>query len=164
LSKFFRLYGKNIASLKDFQKTANPSVIPYLVSAFGLLEIYNFVKRPEGFLDEAQDWLNSRGTKKSLKIALKWLEFSQAEVFESPSRIHWFCYSICLDRSPTKEEIAVLTKVADLSTPLRSKLTRIFTKEKDIRKLTLSSKHAHLSRNILSNDSGVLTNGILVSV
>ena len=157
MSDYFRLSEKEIEKLRTFEANPNPTVIPYLVLSYGLLEIYPYVKEKSVFLEEAAEWLQNRGTKRALQIALKWVDFPKARIVEREVGNYFFRFAVGVERVPTKEESGLIVKVAEISTPLRSKLTRIFLQEKDVRRLVLSSKSGKLSRCILSDSSNILS-------
>jgi hypothetical protein len=149
----FKILEKDLTRLSEFEEFPNESVIPYLVFAYGLIEIYPYVVKKHIFLDGARDWLRLRGTKKALGLAISWLGFD-AEIIEREPGVNFYRFALALDRKPSDGELRILVKVCELSSPVRSRLTKIFVKGGYVGKFVLSS--GVLGKNILSDDGGVL--------
>ena len=163
--------GDEVDALATFQDKPHKSAKPHLIEAYLLSEIYPYIENIGLFqgenhdYSEAREWIAHRGTPYALSVALSWIDINGPIIHENEGK-HWADYSLEVrEKVLSQKTIASIIAIATLSTPARCRLTRIYHKDKDVRRMCLSSKKSILSRNILSNDSGVYnTSGVLVSL
>ena len=135
---------------------AKKKIIPHLISAYGLEDLAKLV--PDFDFAKALEWQKLKGTSESIVLAMKLLGISVQNITEL-KKDRWNCYKVLLENSKGITA-KILIGLCKLSAPLRCKLYRIADINKEVRSLKLSSKDGNLHRNILSNFSGTLINGI----
>lgn len=174
----FRLGDEQIKKLENMFSSPEKVLIPWLVDAYELETMMPFVRDVPDFFEDglknATNWSDKRGLLTALKTALSWIGFlpfngqngeqNSAQFIEAKGKYHWAEYSILLrGKKPDDNDISKIKGVCRLSEPARSRLTRISHESHNLRRMSLSSKNAGLSKNPLSNDSGVYKNSILIS-
>lgn len=104
------------------------SVVPWLVFEYGLAEILPYVSDERTALELGIPWQRIRGTPQSVTLALDWIGIDgQVEESEGGS-YRWAEYQLGLAAPTTGEEIIDrMAAVAALSTPVRSRLQRIYS-------------------------------------
>ena len=166
---FFRLGDTELKKLENIFTAPEEKLIPSLVEAYELEEILPYVRNAPAFfkngLVNATDWADKRGLLISLKTAINWLGFNEIEFVSNSPGPRWSEYCLIVDAKLTEEDVAKIKGVLLLSEPARSKLTRIASKKKNIKRMGLSSKNSVLGKNRLSNDSGVYDKDkVLISI
>lgn len=104
------------------------SVVPWLVYEYGLAEILPYVTSERTALDLGIPWQRIRGTPESVRLALNWIGID-GEVEESEGGSYrWAEYQLGLAAPTTGEAIIDrMAAVAAFSTPVRSRLQRIYS-------------------------------------
>lgn len=104
------------------------SVVPWLVFEYGLAEILPYVPDQRTALELGLPWQRVRGTPESVSLALDWIGVV-GEVAESEGGSYrWAEYQLGLAAPTTDDElIDRIVAVAALSSPVRSRLQRIFS-------------------------------------
>jgi P2-related tail formation protein len=92
-----------------------------------------------------------RGTPAALRNALSWYEFENVIFEEEIPGEHFAEFQIGLDEIPNNLAIDKLIEVAKFAAPLRSRLTRMYNAEYDIRRFVLDESDWG---DILSDNSG----------
>ena len=166
---FFRLGDTELKKLENIFTAPEEKLIPSLVEAYELEEILPYVRKTPAFfkngLANATDWADKRGLLISLKTAVKWLGFTDYKFVSNSPGPRWSQYCLIVDAKLTEEDVAKIKGVLLLSEPARSKLTRISSKKKNIKKMGLSSKNSVFGKNRLSNDSGIYDKDkVLISI
>jgi hypothetical protein len=92
-----------------------------------------------------------RGTPASLKNALSWYGFGDITIEEEPPGEHFAEFQIGLAEIPNDFGVGSIVSTARLAAPLRSRLTRMYNAEYDIRRFVLDGS---AWGNILSDNSG----------
>lgn len=139
------------------------SYVPFLIWEYGLGELLPYLKDPKRALSEGILWQRLRGTPQSLVIALEWIDFEAViEQEETGMKFAEFM----LDTGKVIRDPSIIPDVlalADLSSPARSRLSRIYNGY-DIRRLKLSEgPKGELNHHMLSDYSGVHSDGIRIS-
>lgn len=104
------------------------SVVPWLVFEYGLAEILPYVADQRTALELGIPWQRVRGTPESITLALDWIGVD-GEVAESEGGSYrWAEYQLGL-AAPTSDDELIdrIVAVAALSSPVRSRLQRIFS-------------------------------------
>lgn len=104
------------------------SVVPWLIYEYGLAEILPYVSDERTALELGIPWQRIRGTPQSVTLALDWIGIDgQVEESEGGS-YRWAEYQLGLAAPTTGEAIIDrMAAVAALSTPVRSRLQRIYS-------------------------------------
>ncbi|MEY3929227.1 MAG: hypothetical protein RLZZ516_937 [Cyanobacteriota bacterium] len=104
------------------------SVVPWLIYEYGLAEILPYVSDERTALELGIPWQRIRGTPESIRLALDWIGIDgQVEESEGGS-YRWAEYQLGLAAPTTSEAIIDrMAAVAALSTPVRSRLQRIYS-------------------------------------
>lgn len=104
------------------------SVVPWLVFEYGLAEILPYVADQRAALELGIPWQRVRGTPAAVAMALDWIDVI-GEVAESEGGSYrWAEYQIGLAAPTTDDElIDRIVAVAALSSPVRSRLQRIYS-------------------------------------
>ena len=103
-------------------------VVPWLIYEYGLGELLPYLQDQRTALTEGIAWQRIRGTPASITQALGWLGVD-GEIEESEAGSYrWAEYQIGLDAPTTGPEIIdQIVAVAALSSPVRSRLQRIYS-------------------------------------
>ena len=166
---FFRLGTDEVKKLENILSSPEKKIIPSLVEAYQLEEILPYVRYTKAFfkdgLANATDWADKRGLLIALRTAIGWLGYEDYKIISNSPGHRWSEYSIIINANLSDDSIAKIKGVLSLSEPARSKLTRIASKKKHVRRMGLSSSNAIIGKNRLSNDSGVYDNDkVLISI
>lgn len=149
-----------IQTLINVKSDPPDNFLYWLIWEYGLDEILPYISDPRTLIADGLKWQRLRGTPKSLRIALGWVNVYPVRIEEEPPGAAFFQYQLELDRILRSEELKKTLKLCDLSAPVRSRLARIYNKEHDIRPL-------HLSEDTfgayLSDYSGVHHKGVRLS-
>lgn len=164
----FRLKESNIENLELFQKSPVPSAVLHLIRAYGLSDIYPFVKDSEEFkkngFENAIDWRNKRGRVSALAKALGWLGFKDCVIVARGALNRWRYYQIGVNKKVSPNMLKNIQGVCKLSAPTRCQLERVFLINKDDRVIDLSGSNSTLSHgSVLSTDSGIIMKGGFVN-
>ena len=166
---FFRLGNDEVSKLENILSSPEKRILPSLIEAYQLEEILPYVRYKKAFyengLANATDWSDKRGLLIALKTAIEWLGYKDYKIISNSPGHRWSEYSIIIDADLNDDSIAKIKGVLSLSKPARSKLTRIASNKKHIRRMGLSSINAIIGKNRLSNDSGVYDKDkVLISI
>ncbi|CAH9057719.1 hypothetical protein PSECIP111854_02054 [Pseudoalteromonas sp. CIP111854] len=143
-----------ISNLTNMKANPHDAQLMWLVWEYGLESILPYSQDLRQTLKEGLAWQRIRGTPKSLTTALGWLELNNAQIENTPPGQHYYTYQINAGEVPGDERLAKVVKLAQLSAPVSSQLTRVYHGY-DIRKQTLSSQGCAFG-NVLSDYSGVM--------
>lgn len=104
------------------------SVVPWLVYEYGLGEILPYLDNDQRrAIEEGIDWQRIRGTPASVLLALGWIGV-EAEVEESEGGSYrWAEYQLGLPAPVGAPQIDSIVAAAAISTPVRSRLQRIYS-------------------------------------
>ena len=166
---FFRLGTDEVKKLENILSSPEERILPSLVEAYELEEILPYVRNNDSFfkdgLANATDWADKRGLLIALKTVIGWLGYKEYEIISNSPGYRWSEYSIIINADLNDDSIAKIKGVLSLSEPARSKLTRIASKKKQVRRMGLSYSNAIMGKNRLSNDSGVYDKDkVLISI
>lgn len=150
-SNGFNDLSKDLFSFK-YQNIPN-SVIPWLIIEYGLSPVTRYLTDPKEALDRGVEWNRIKGTPKSLKLALGWIQFTPEGINEN--RFRPFTFEINTGKVPeTRELIKNIVELSNLSKPVRAKLNRLYF-GLDLKPFTLNDPEAGLNKGVLSNFSGI---------
>ncbi|MCF6435224.1 phage tail protein [Pseudoalteromonas sp. MMG022] len=147
-------YHEAIAQLTSNKAHPHDAQLMWLVWEYGLESILPYSQDLRQTLKDGIAWQRIRGTPKSLTTALGWLELNNAQIENTPAGLHYYTYQIDSGDIPGDERLAKVVKLAQLSSPARSQLTRVYH-DYDIRNQTLSGPRCGFG-HILSDYSGVV--------
>lgn len=104
------------------------SVVPWLVFEYGLAEILPYVADQRTALELGIPWQRVRGTPEAVAMALDWIDVDGAVAESEGGSYRWAEYQLGLAAPTTDDElIDRIVAVAALSSPVRSRLQRIFS-------------------------------------
>ncbi|WP_440055489.1 phage tail protein [Pseudoalteromonas sp. T1lg65] len=147
-------YDKAIANLTNMKAHPHDAQLMWLVWEYGLESILPYSQDLRKTLKDGLAWQRIRGTPKSLTTALSWLDLHNPKIENTPSGSHHYSYQIDTGTVPGDERVEKVVKLAKLSAPVSSQLTRIYHGY-DVRKQMLSSQGNQFG-NMLSDYSGTL--------
>ena len=134
------------------------SWLPWLVTEYGLGELAEFFDDPRELIEQGLLLRTLRGTAAGAELAMGWLGFPDAQVWEQPERgLHFAEWEIDLGAVP--RDLELLCKIARLGKivqPSRARLRRVFSGY-NIRQFILDESDWGA---LLSHYSGVWVDGI----
>lgn len=92
------------------------------------------------------------GTPYSLRLALSWYDLKDITIEEGEPGVHFAEFQIGFDEIPDSVTVQTIVDVASLAKPLRSRLSRMYTPDYDIRRFILDDSPWG---NLLDDDSGI---------
>ncbi|WEV89345.1 hypothetical protein H10PHJ05_44 [Aeromonas phage HJ05] len=157
LTTYFDTTGEVVPAVDKLRtakhKDIPDSFVPWLVYEYGLEEVLPWVTDPREAMRTGVQWQRIRGTQASLELALSWVQFTAKHIEQEPPGRHFFEYQIGLEGVPIGDELITnIYQLAKLSAPIRSRLTRIFNDEYDVRHFILDYS---MWGDLLSGYSGV---------
>lgn len=104
------------------------SVVPWLVFEYGLAEILPFVADQRTALELGIPWQRVRGTPAAVALALDWIGVDGQVAESEGGSYRWAEYQLGLT-APTNDDELIdrIVAVAALSSPVRSRLQRIYS-------------------------------------
>lgn len=133
-------------------KEVPDSYVPWLVYEYGLEEVLPWITDPREAMRTGVQWQRIRGTKAALELSLSWVGFTADKIEEEVPGRHFFEYQIGLHGNPPLELIDNIVQLSALSSPIRSRLSRMYNAEYDVRRYVLDSGGFG---DLLSADSGM---------
>lgn len=129
------------------------SWLPWLVIEYGLSDLSEFFPDQRELIVEGLKLRTLRGTPAGAELALSWIGYPDAKVYEDPTPgLHFSEWEIDLGRVPRDlTDLCKIAKLARIVQPVRSRLRRVFHGY-DVRKFVLDESDWG---NLLSHYSGV---------
>jgi P2-related tail formation protein len=103
-----------------------PSVLPWLVYEYGLGEVSRYFDDLNQLLVEGVAWQRIRGTPASILQSLSWLGLGGLVDESEAGSFRWSEYQIGLPEAVSDDTTRDVIYLAGLSTPVRSRLNRVF--------------------------------------
>lgn len=131
------------------------SFVPWLVYEYGLEEILPWVTDPRQAMRSGIQWQRVRGTPESLRLAMSWVGFVAKRIEEEEPGRHYYEFQIEIEGVII--DAGLLDNIIQLSTlsaPIRSRLSRIYNAENDVRRFRLDYSPWG---DLLSDYSGIHT-------
>ncbi len=145
-----------INEIRGLKLEAPDNFLPFLIWEYGLGEILYFLEDPRQAIKEGIKWQRLRGTEAGLRLALSWIGMEGSYTEEEGPGAHFAEFQLDSGNVPKNETNLIgLLKLAKLSIPARSHLSRIFHKY-DIRRHILNDSDYGA---LLSDNSGVHLEG-----
>lgn len=114
------------------------SFLPWLVYEYGLEAVVPWVTDEREAMRTGIRWQRVRGTPESLNIALSWINFQAIQIEEEQTGgRHYFEFQLEIDKVPSSDLVMNLIELSRLSAPVRSRLTRVYNEENDVRRFRL---------------------------
>ena len=136
----------------------NESILGWLIYEYGLGEILPYVPDTQKAVAEGIQWQRIRGTKAAVATALGWIDFSATIEESEAGTINWADFQLGLDSAPNGLEFTEnVIQVSKLSSPIRSKLFRLYSSQYDFRRFWLDDTTLS-SGSWLSDHTGVYLN------
>ena len=159
-------FGEEIEILQNFRRNPTDSVKTHLIKAYLLNFVYSFAKdNPEfkenGF-EQGQEWVRLWGTRKAIEICLSWIGIEKMILKEGDGKRWNTCQIGYRFEELSEETVKKIKALFKVSSPARSRLSRIYHLDKDVKSFSLSSNRANFGTNPLSNYSGTLEEGIWI--
>jgi P2-related tail formation protein len=130
------------------------SVVPWLIFEYGLGEILQYLgNNQRRALEEGVLWQRIRGTPESVRIALGWIGIDGYIEESARGMQRWAEYQLGLTAATADDVIDSIAGVARISSPVRSRLQRIYAVY-DRRRFVLN-KSLLSGGDMLSDHSGV---------
>lgn len=138
-----------------FQNTTDNWLMLALSWEYSLSEINidNFSKR----LKEGVEFFRIKGTPRALRTALSWYGLNDIVIEEDGKGTHFSEFQVGLKGIPNNMDVKNIIKAAEQSKPLRSRLSRMYNNEYDVRQLILDQSKFGA---FLSGCSGVRLEGL----
>lgn len=146
--------GPGIIALRDLKDSPAASVVPYLISEYGLEEIEEFFPVRALAIEPGLKWRRLVGTPEAVRMALTWIGYRAAIEDQWIGRRRWHTFQFRFPELPANDaaDLARVAKIAEISTPLRSKFRRgVF--QYDVPALDADS--ARLDGAMLEHESGI---------
>lgn len=130
-------------------------VIPWLILEYGLGELLPYIPDQRQAVREGVKWQRVRGTPAAVRTALGWIGFD-AQIEESErGSIRWADFQLGLDQAPNGLQFTEnVVQVSRLSSPVRSRLFRIYGGWYDFRRFKLDD-HGLSTGSWLCDHTGV---------
>lgn len=130
-------YKLDVAKIKGFKfREVDDNWLSLALSwEFSLSEINieNFSKR----LKEGVEFFRIKGTPRALRTALSWYGLYDIIIEEDGKGVHFSEFQVGLKGIPNNMDIKNIIQAAEKSKPLRSRLSRMYNDEYDVRQLVL---------------------------
>lgn len=131
------------------------NVVGWLIYEYGLGEILPYVPDTQRAVAEGIAWQRIRGTKAAVATALGWIDFAATIEESEAGTINWADFQLGLDAAPNGLEFTEnVIQVSKLSSPIRSKLFRVYSDQYDYRRFWLDDTDLS-SGSWLSDHTGV---------
>ena len=143
-----------IHQLYAFKSDPHDNLLYWLIWEYGLESVLPYSNDLRSLLKNGLNWQRMRGTPASLEMACSWLGLDNTIIEQSPPGRHFYEYKLNPTSIPGDQLLEKLIHVAQLSSPARSRLARVYHGY-DVRTLHLST---HKFGHILSDDSGIQFN------
>lgn len=141
---------KAIQTLYAFKSDPNDNLLYWLIWEYGLESVLPYSNDLRSLIKNGLNWQRIRGTPASLKMACGWLGLKDTTIEQASVGRHFYEYQLNPATIPGDQLLTKLIHIAQLSSPARSRLARIYHGY-DVRALHLS---AHSFGHLLSDDSG----------
>lgn len=130
-------------------------VIPWLILEYGLGELLPYIPDQRQAVREGVKWQRVRGTPAAVRTSLGWIGFD-AQIEESErGSIRWADFQLGLDQAPNGLQFTEnVVQVSRLSSPVRSRLFRIYGGWFDFRRFKLDD-HGLSTGSWLCDHTGV---------
>jgi P2-related tail formation protein len=139
-----------IQTLYAFKSDPHDNLLYWLIWEYGLESVLPYSNDLRSLIKNGLNWQRIRGTPASLSMACGWLGLEGTVIEQAPVGRHFYEYQLNPTTIPGDELLTKLIHIAQLSSPARSRLARIYHGY-DIRALHLST---HSFGHLLSDDSG----------
>ena len=136
-------------------KTAPPAnVVPYLISEYGLEEIEEFFPIRSQAIAPGLKWRRLVGTPEAVRLALTWIGYRAVIEDQWIGRRRWHTFQFRFPELPAADtpDLARVAKIAEISTPLRSKFRRGVL-QYDVP--ALDADNGRLDHAMLEQESGI---------
>ena len=130
-------------------------VIPWLILEYGLGELLPYIPDQRQAVREGVKWQRVRGTPAAVRTALSWIGFDALIEESERGSIRWADFQLGLDQAPNGLEFTEnVVQVSRLSSPVRSRLFRIYGGWFDFRRFKLD-EHGLSTGSWLCDHTGV---------
>lgn len=130
-------------------------VIPWLILEYGLGELLPYIPDQRQAVREGVKWQRVRGTPAAVRTALGWIGFDALIEESEAGSIRWADFQLGLDQAPNGLQFTEnVVQVSRLSSPVRSRLFRIYGGWFDFRRFKLD-EHGLSTGSWLCDHTGV---------
>jgi len=130
-------------------------VIPWLILEYGLGELLPYIPDQRQAVREGVKWQRVRGTPAAVRTALGWIGFDALIEESEAGSIRWADFQLGLDQAPNGLQFTEnVVQVSRLSSPVRSRLFRIYGGWFDFRRFKLDD-HGLSTGSWLCDHTGV---------
>ena len=130
-------------------------VIPWLILEYGLGELLPYIPDQREAVREGVKWQRVRGTPAAVRTALGWIGFDALIEESEAGSIRWADFQLGLDQAPNGLQFTEnVVQVSRLSSPVRSRLFRIYGGWFDFRRFKLD-EHGLSTGSWLCDHTGV---------
>lgn len=159
-------YKTDAELIKGFKLGEPPDqFLSWLIWEYGLGEVLRWLPDPRKAIREGVQWQRIRGTPESLRIALSWANLEGISVEEEVPGEHFAEFQVGIAGDvPNDLFIDAVIELARLSSPIRTRLTRMYNEAYDIRRFILDSSDwgdflSDYSGNRLTENGPILSFG-----
>lgn len=141
-------------ALRDLKDTPTASVVPYLISEYGLEEIEEFFPVRVQAIAPGIKWRRLIGTPEAVRLALTWIGYRAAIEDQWIGRRRWHTFQFRFPELPAADapDLARVAKIAEISTALRSTFRRgVFVYDV----AAIDADHGCLDHAMLERESGI---------
>lgn len=148
--------GGPVPIIRTAKRTNIPDdVVPWLIYEYGLGELLPYLDDQRLILSEGVLWQRIRGTPESVSIALGWIGLDAWVEEPEAGTTRWSEYMIgMVEPRESFQTIAAIVGISRISSPVRSRLQRIYSIDWDFRRFVLDDSLLS-SGALLSDHSGV---------
>ncbi len=159
-------YQTNAELIKGFKLGEPPDqFLSWLIWEYGLGEVLRWLPDSRKAIREGVQWQRIRGTPESLRIALSWANLEGISVEEEVPGEHFAEFQVGITGDvPNDLFIDAVIELARLSSPIRTRLTRMYNDAYDIRRFILDQSDwgaflSDYSGNRLTQEGPILSFG-----
>ena len=115
-----------ISQLYSIKSDPNDDLLLWLVWEYGLETVLPYSSDLRHLIQQGLTWQRIRGTPKSLEMACEWIDLAETQIEQAKPGRHFYEYQLNPPRIPGDQTITNLIKIAQMSAPARSRLSRVF--------------------------------------
>lgn len=118
---------EGIDQIVTLKETPPDSFLLWLVWEYGLEELLPYIPDLRALIAQGLIWERIKGTPESLRMVFSWLHYGSPQVEEEePLSAHWFEYMADPGGVPPRSDIEGLTRLAKITSPVGTRLSRLF--------------------------------------
>jgi hypothetical protein len=112
----------DVKPVLNVRLSTDPEIQEAILWEHGLIELLPYAVKPETLRTEALEFIRTRGTLHSIRMALRWVGFPEIKF----NRLSWFEYEVDPGAAPTDQQIDAIKAALTVSVQARGQLRRIY--------------------------------------